>query len=112
MFFPTPLVGLFLDTGDAAARIAIEGLPLYGTGFIFFILNLTIIGYFQSIGKARPATTFALLRGIVFLLPSFTLLPAIAGSAGIWLAMPVSEILTSGAVAITFLIRSIYARKE
>lgn len=111
MLFPRQLVGLFLNTSDEVARIAIDGFPVYGLGFIFFILNITIIGYFQSVEKALPATIFALLRGVVFLLPCFILLPVAAGSVGIWLAMPVSEILTSSAIAITFLIRSRHSKR-
>lgn len=36
----------------------------------------------------------------------FLLLPRAAGNAGIWLAMPVSEILTSTAIAATFIIKN------
>lgn len=111
MLFPRQLVGLFLNTSDEVARIAIDGFPVYGLGFIFFILNITIIGYFQSVEKALPATIFALLRGAVFLLPCFILLPVAAGTVGIWLAMPVSEILTTSAIAITFLIRSRHSKR-
>lgn len=94
MFFPRLLVGLFLSSDDAAARIAIEGFPYYGMSFIFFILNLTIIGYYQSLERIRPATVFALMRGFVLMVPSFLLLPGILDTPGVWLALPSSEILT------------------
>ena len=93
--FPRLLVGLFLDPADAAAQIAIDGLPYFATGFICFIINLTVVGYFQSIERVKPATLFALLRGLIFLVPSFLLMPLVLGTPGIWLAMPASEILTS-----------------
>lgn len=66
ILFPELLVGLFLRIDNTAARIAIEGFPYYGTGFIFFILNLSIIGYYQSMEQVKPAITFAVLRGLVF----------------------------------------------
>lgn len=94
MAFPRQLVGLFLSSGDAAARIAIDGFPYYGTAFVFFILNLAVIGYFQSLERLHPATVFALLRGFVFLIPSFLLLPEVLGAHGVWMALPLSEILT------------------
>ena len=95
ILFPRLLVGLFLQPDAAAARIAVEGLPLFATGFVFFISNLTIIGYNQSLERVVPATAFALLRGFVFLSPAFLLLPEAIGTAGIWLAMPASELLLS-----------------
>ncbi len=35
------------------------------------------------------------MRGLLFLIPSFIVLPAIFGNNGIWLALAASEILTS-----------------
>lgn len=91
---PRLLVSLFLDPADPAARIAVGGFPLYAPGCIFFVVNLAAIGYFQSLERLAPATTFALLRGLVLLVPCFVLLPRWIGVPGIWLAMPFSECLT------------------
>lgn len=103
ILFPQVLVGLFLDAGNASAHIATDGFPYFALGFVFFIVNLTVIGYFQSIERVRPATTFALLRGFVFLVPSFVLLPKTVGNVGIWLAMPLSEMMTTVAIVAFFL---------
>ena len=80
----------------------VQVFPYYGTGFIFFILNLSIIGYYQSMEQVKPAITFAVLRGLAFLVPCFMALPAIMGVRGIWLALPLSEILTALVIAVTF----------
>lgn len=101
--FPQLLVGLFLPSGDAAARIAVDGFPYYGTAFVFFILNLTVIGYYQSLERIRPATAFALMRGFVFMVPCFLLLPEALGTPGVWLALPSSEILTFLCIAVFML---------
>lgn len=100
--FPEFLVGLFLKTDNPAAGLAISGFPYFALGFVCFVLNLTVIGYFQSIEKTRPAAFFALLRGFVFLIPAFIYMPQILGEKGIWLAMPVSEILTALAGVLFF----------
>jgi len=92
---PRLLVGLFLDPATHAARIAIEGLPWFALGFICFIVNLTAIGYYQSLERVGIASGFALLRGFVFLVPSFLFMPRLCGTEGIWLAMPLSELLTA-----------------
>lgn len=89
------MVHLFVSPSDPAASVAISGFPLFAAGFVFFIVNLTSIGYFQSIERIRPATTFAMLRGFALLVPSFCVLPLCFGNTGIWLAMPVSEALTT-----------------
>jgi Na+-driven multidrug efflux pump len=85
---------LFIDVACEAGQIAVEGLPLFASGFMFFIMNICIVGYYQSIEKIGPSVTVMLLRGVVLLLPCFYILPELFGSAGIWLAAPVAELAT------------------
>lgn len=92
--FPAQLVHLFVPADDPAAHIAIAGFPYFATGFLFFVLNLVAIGYLQSIKKSIQAVLFSLLRGVVFLLPSYWLLPQFFGAEAIWFALPLSEVLT------------------
>lgn len=95
VFVPGELVGLFLPKNDHAARLAVAGFPLFAAGFIPFVVNLTVIGCYQSLERVRPAIGFALLRGFILLVPSFLLLPSLCGVAGIWCAQPFSETLTA-----------------
>lgn len=106
VFMPHFLVGLFLDLNTHTAQLAVHGFPYFSVGFIAFALNLTFIGYYQSIERVRPATIYSLLRGIVLLVPCFLLLPMVLGTEGIWLSLSVSEILT------TIIIVTIYYRQQ
>ncbi len=100
--FPHILVGLFLSPDNPAARIAIAGYPYFSASFIFFIFNLTVIGYYQSVERVRPATVLALFRGFIFLIPSFIFLPKAMGTNGIWLALCLSEMLTTVVIIILY----------
>lgn len=99
-FFPKELVILFVDSHSQAGEIAINGFPYLASGILFFILNVAIIGYYQSIEEIKRATWFVLLRGFIVLIPSFILLPIFFGEIGMWLAMPVAELITLGVVAV------------
>ncbi|MCR4701191.1 MAG: MATE family efflux transporter [Bacteroidaceae bacterium] len=88
------LAGLFLEPGIHSWEIAAQGLPLYALSFVFFTLNLVLIGYYQTLEKPQPATVFMLLRGYVLIIPIFIILPNIFGDEGLWLATPISEALT------------------
>lgn len=94
VFIPNKLVALFVDTASEAGKIAIEGFPYFAVGVIFFILNVAIIGYYQSIEQIKRATIFVILRGFILLIPCFIFLPKLLGTEGIWLAMPVAELIT------------------
>ena len=95
VLFPETLVGFFLDPSTTVAKLAINGFPYFAAGFLCFILNLTGIGYFQSVERLKPAAVFALLRGAVLLSAAFYVMPKLLGTAGIWLSMPVSETVTA-----------------
>ncbi len=95
VFIPDVLVALFVDTHSQAGAIAVSGFPYYAIGVIFFILNVAIIGYYQSVERIRKATFYVFLRGFIFLVPGFILLPQWLDVAGIWLAMPTAEMSTT-----------------
>ena len=44
--------------------------------------------------KSVTATAFTLLRGMIFVVPCLLWLPDLIGIPGLWLAIPVSELLT------------------
>lgn len=98
-----PIVGIFLNESSASYNIAINGIPYFAIGFVFLSLNITFVGYFQSIEKARRATVFTILRGFIFLIPAFLFLPNIIGTKGMWLAIPCAETLTFSIIAAIYI---------
>ena len=99
------LAGIFIDSADAAYDIATAGLPLLGLCALPFALNITFIGYYQSCEQAVRSIVYMLLRGIVFMLPGFVLLPRLFGVVGLWLAIPVSEMLALAIIVPVYLLR-------
>ena len=87
-------VCLFLNPNTAAAQIAQDGFPYYAVGIPFFILNVAIVGYCQSIERMKAAVSFVFLRGAGLLIPVFLVLPLWLGTEGIWLSMPAAELST------------------
>lgn len=94
ILFINPIVSLFIGPGNGAYQIAARGIPYFAVGFIFFAANMVGIGYYQSVERAYRATVITLLRGVVFMLIGFLLLPLLLGIKGIWLAVPLAELLT------------------
>ena len=88
------IVAMFIDSSCPACAIAVRGLPLFASGFVFFAVNIVSIGYFQSVERARPAMLVTVLRGFVFMVACFFGLPLLLGVEGIWLAVPLAEVLT------------------
>ena len=96
------IVAMFIDSSYPAYDIAVKGLPLFASGFVFFAVNIVSIGYFQSVERPRPAMAVTLLRGFVFMVVCFFGLPLLLDVPGIWLAVPLAEVLTFLVVAVIY----------
>ncbi len=91
-----PILSIFtkdqatIDVGTAAIRIMFVGIPVVG-------LQIISASFFQAIGKAKPALILSLLRQVILLLPLIIILPRLfnLGLTGIWLAFPISDIVST-----------------
>ncbi len=88
------IVGAFLSSSEPSYALAIDGLPWFATCSLFFAVNVAFVGYYQSITKAKLAMVYTMLRGIVFAVLGFTVLPRLFGTIGLWTAIPAAELLT------------------
>ncbi|MDE5656052.1 MAG: MATE family efflux transporter, partial [Muribaculaceae bacterium] len=98
------IVAMFIPPECPAGRLATYGLPIYSFCSLFFAMNISFIGYCQSIEKAFRAMAYTLLRGVVLLVPMFLLLPRIAPDRGVWAAIPLSEASTLAIICATYLL--------
>ncbi len=92
--FGGALASCFIDPAVHAYTLAERGLPLFSLGFLFFTLNIVLIGYLQSIEDGKRATIFMLLRGYILIFAFSLFIPNILGEAGLWLTVPFSELAT------------------
>lgn len=92
--FAPQIVNLFIDVSSPANAIGRAGLPLFLLTCLPFTLNIVLIGFLQSMELYRPSTIFMLLRGFIFIIPCFVILPLAIGTHGLWLAEPLSETIT------------------
>lgn len=61
------------------------------------IIAVQLIGaaYFQAVGKAIPALLLTLTRQGFFFIPLIFILPKFYGELGVWMAFPVSDVLST-----------------
>ncbi|GAA0440280.1 MAG: MATE family efflux transporter [Bacillota bacterium] len=95
LFAAPLLVSLFGLESDEVRKLAVQGIRLFFIGYIFLGFNFVYMTYFQSIGEIRPSIIIILLRSFVFILVLLWLLPKFFGIAGVWLALPIAEMLVA-----------------
>ncbi len=97
-FHPQWIVGFF-SQDDALSRIAVASLRL-GTVLLPLVGPIIILStVLQAIGQGMAAMWLSLTRQVLFFLPGLILLPHYLGLNGVWLAFPVSELLSVGIFA-------------
>jgi Na+-driven multidrug efflux pump len=77
------------------------------------IIAIQLIGaaYFQAVGKAVPALLLTLSRQAFFFIPMIFILPLYCGELGVWIAFPISDLLSTLLTAY-FLRREFYYKLQ
>ncbi len=98
--FPNLYVYIFIKSNENILSIAPRIIRLYSLSFLLLPLNIFSTYYFQSILKPRKAFVVSVLRGLLLSGALIMLLPLINPNA-IWLAMPLTELVTGIYVVIS-----------
>lgn len=101
ILFPRFFFGIFSD--DAATISAgVQAMNIYFFGFVFMAFQMAGQTVFQSLGDAKHAITFSLLRKAIIVAPLTLLLPRMGfGVDGVFLAEPISNVIGGLACYIT-----------
>lgn len=93
--FTREIIAIFLDVNhEQALDLAVYGARLYAFTFIINGLNIVASGYFTATCNPKSSVLIALSKGIVWIGIGLVMLPMIFGMKGIWLTVPVAEMLT------------------
>ena len=93
--------GIFSDD-VSMMNIGIEMIKIYFFGFVFMSFQFAGQSVFQSLGDAKHAIFFSLLRKVIIVVPLTLLLPRLGfGAKGVYMAEPISNVLGGLACYIT-----------
>ena len=104
--FPHSIIRLFNSQSDELLNISTRGLRIFLAVLPIIGFQIIVSNYFQSIGKAGIATFLSMLRQVIVLIPVLLIVPGYLGLTGVWLASPVSDVV-SGIVISFYLAREI-----
>ncbi len=92
----SPVIAVFNSENDPAlAAIAAPGIRMYFTSILFAGYNTIISTYFTSVERPLPAHILSLLRSLILIIPIAFIMSALWGMTGVWLALPVTELITA-----------------
>lgn len=94
-FFPNLILSPFKTT-EEMNKIAYVALRIISLGFTFSAIAIVINGFFMGIGAGVSAMSVNLARQLILLVPlAFFLSKTALGISGVWVAFPVSEVLST-----------------
>lgn len=95
IIFPARIAGIFSSEPELI-ELCREVLPIYIAGMLVFGAQSGCQTVFMSLGKAKQAFFFAILRKIILLTPLIIILPAAFNSVmGIYYAEPISDTISA-----------------
>lgn len=93
IIFTKPIVNVFtndielINNSILAIRIVVMMLPLIG-------FQIIVSGVYQSLGNAKKAFIFSIMRQVLFHIPLLLILPPIYGLNGIWISFAATDLFS------------------
>ena len=91
---PETIARMFTDDEELIA-IAIHGLHMCTIAFPIVGTQIIIGNFFQAIGRAKISIFLALSRQMIFLIPALIILPMFLQQDGVWLSLPLADIVST-----------------
>ncbi len=87
------IVAIFGDFSADVVSMATTGIRLFFIAYLFMGVNFVMMSYFQSISQIRMATWITASREIIFMMIFILILPPFIGVYGVWLSIPLAELI-------------------
>ncbi|MBC1721699.1 multidrug efflux MATE transporter FepA [Listeria seeligeri] len=100
LFASNLLVSMFGNFTPEIKDLASSGIKLFYTAYLFMGFNFVMMTYFQTSDKVKMATWITISREIIFMVIFLLILPSIIGITGVWLAIPISEMIVAASIVV------------
>ncbi len=88
-----PISSFFLEEGTNAHALAMSGMAIFATSFLFSGFNIYASAMFTAYSNGRVSAIISFLRTFFFIAAAILILPYLIGINGVWLAVPIAEFL-------------------
>lgn len=97
MVFSGPIVSVFSPVGSVVHDLAVPGFRLFAPSFLFAGVGIFTSALFTAFSDGKVSAFISFLRTFGFILAALLILPNLFGINGVWLAVPVAEVLSAAA---------------
>ena len=94
MFCASALITIFTTPQDPTHDIALHGFYLFAINFLFAGINIFASALFTAFSNGKVSAIISFLRTFVIIVACVLILPSLIGVDGVWLSIPLAELLT------------------
>ncbi len=94
--FADQLVNIFISQDSSTFDMTKEGLIIFSIGYLFMGINVFVSAMFTALSNGKISAIVSLSRTLVILVACLLLLPLFFGIYGVWVAVPIAELLSLG----------------
>lgn len=87
------MVGFFAGNNMSVYEMALHGFRIFSTSCLFVGVNVYASAWFTALNDGRTSAILSFCRAVVFLVVPVLVLPIFIGLDGVWVSIPVGEIL-------------------
>ena len=87
---------VFVTRGSAVYDLTVEGFILFSISYLFSGYNIFTSSYFTALSDGKTSALISFSRTFVCIVASLMILPQLWGIYGVWLAIPLAELVTVG----------------
>lgn len=104
-------ISVFLDdSSQSVIDMAAQGSRIMGFAFVLNGFNIFSASFFTALDNAKWSLVISINRGLLIIVVGITVLPLMLGTSGIWLTVPLAELLTAFIAAL--LLRRVFRKLE
>ncbi len=92
--FTKEIISFFNNSDQNLIEITTRGMKIYFSAFIFIGINMVNISFFQAINHAKISNTMSIIKSFILVLVNLYILPRLFGVDGLWVTIPVAEVIT------------------
>lgn len=98
------IVSVFAPKGSSVYDIGYRGFMIFTISFIFTGMNIFSSAIFTAFSNGKVSATLSFFRTFVFIITGIILLPKVFGVDGVWISVPIAELLS-------FIMSLVYIKK-
>ncbi len=96
LLFAEFAVGIFISRSSETFDMATQGFQLFSIAYLFMGANVFFSSMFTALSNGKVSAILSLSRTFIFLIGALLILPQFFDLNGVWLAVPLAEMLACG----------------